>query len=90
MDAGRPRLLLIGPMPGQMNETVSAADLVSVSTDPTEVARVLREGDFNAVFACPEVMSELLDRLRRDELIVGNIDKGLAVLDPAGDRKSVV
>ncbi len=84
MDAGRPRLLLIGPTPGQMNETVSAADLVSVSTDPAEVARLLREGDFNAVLACPEVMSEFLDRSRRDELIVGNIDKGLAVLDPAG------
>ena len=84
MDAARPRLLLIGPTPGEMSGTVSAADLVSVSPDPLEVARQLQEGEFNAVLACPKVIADLLERIRRDELIVGNIDKGLAVLDPAG------
>jgi two-component system, sensor histidine kinase SagS len=84
VDEARPRLLLIGPSPGPLDGAVSAADIVPVAADPAEVARQLREGRFNAVLACPEVVAGLLDRFRRDELIVGHIDKGLAVLDPAG------
>lgn len=84
VDEPRPRLLLIGPTPEHLLGTVSAADIVPVAPDPEAVARQLRECEFNAVFACPEVIAGLLDRLNLDELIVGNIDKGLAVLDPAG------
>lgn len=83
MDEVRPRLLLIGQPPG-VNGTVAASDVVPVAADPAEVARHLRESHFNAVLACPIAFAELLDRFRRDELIVGHIDKGLAVLDPAG------
>jgi CheY-like chemotaxis protein len=77
-------MLLIGPQPGHLNGVATAAELVSASSDPVEVSHRLLEGGIDAVIACPHVMAELLDRFRRDELIVGNIDKGLAVLDPAG------
>ncbi len=83
MDEVRPRLLLIGQPPG-INGAVAGSDVVPVAADPAEVARHLRESHFNAVLACPLAFAELLDRFRRDELIVGHIDKGLAVLDPKG------
>ncbi len=80
----RPRLLLIGPPPGSLDGALPAADVESVSTDPAEVARRLGEGDYAAVLTTPEVVAGLLDRFRRDELILSHIDKGLAVLDPNG------
>ncbi|MBX9627301.1 MAG: GAF domain-containing protein, partial [Gemmataceae bacterium] len=52
--------------------------------DPAELARRLRDGPCAAVLAAPDVVAGLLDRYRRDELILGHIDRGLAVLDPAG------
>ena len=57
----------------------------TVSTDPGEVAARLRDGDFAAVMMTPEVVGGLLERFRRNELILTHIDKGLAVLDPAGN-----
>ena len=54
-------------------------------TDPGEVAARLRDGDFAAVMTTPEVVGGLLERFRRNELILTHIDKGLAVLDPAGN-----
>lgn len=80
----RLRLLLIGPTPDSLTGAVAAAELVPVSADPAEVAARLRDGGFDAVLAGPDVVAGLLDRFRRDELIIGHIDKGLAVLDPAG------
>src|SRR5262245_57174121 len=80
----RPRLLLIGPPPGSLDGALPAADVESVSIDPVEVARRLVDGNFSAVLTTPEVVAGLLDRYRRDELILSHIDKGLAVLDPAG------
>jgi CheY-like chemotaxis protein len=80
----RPRLLLIGPPPGSLDGALTAADVDSVSTDPTEVAERLGEGRFAAVLTTPEVVTGLLDRFRRDELILSHIDKGLAVLDATG------
>jgi CheY-like chemotaxis protein len=80
----KPRMLLIGPSPGHLNGVASAADLITSAADPVEVSLRLREGGIDAVLASPHVMAELLDRFRRDELIVGHIDKGLAVLDAAG------
>ena len=84
MDAVRPRLLLIGPPPEHLSGCLPAAELVSIPPDPGEVARRLAEGGFDAVLAAPEVVAGLLDRFRRDELVIGHIDKGLAVLDPPG------
>jgi CheY-like chemotaxis protein len=81
----RPRLLLIGPPPGHLNGTLSGADVQPVSPEPAVVARALSEGgEFAAVFATPEVVASLIDRFRRDDLILQHIDKGLAVLDPRG------
>ncbi|MDB5310546.1 MAG: transcriptional regulator [Gemmataceae bacterium] len=84
MDAARPRLLLIGLPPGQPNGVAPAAEVVAVSPDPAEIARRLGEGGFTAVLTAPDVIAGLLERFHRDELIIGHIDKGLAVLDPAG------
>lgn len=81
----RPRLLLIGPSVGPLDGALAAAaDVEPVSNDLAEVARRLRDGGFAAVVASPEVVAALLDRFRRDELIIGHIEKGLAVLDAAG------
>jgi two-component system, sensor histidine kinase SagS len=80
----RPRLLLIGPAPGPLNGALAAAEVEPVSTELGEIATRLRDGDFSAVLATPEVATGLLDRFRRDELILSHIDKGLAVLDPEG------
>lgn len=81
----RPRLLLIGPSVGSLDGVLAAAaDVEPVSNDPAEVARRLHAGGFAAVVAAPDVVSGLLDRFRRDELIIGHIEKGLAVLDPSG------
>jgi CheY-like chemotaxis protein len=77
-------MLLIGPPPGHLNGVASAADIIESAADPVEVSLRLREGGIDAVMACPQVMADLLDRFRRDELIVGHIDKGLAVLDSSG------
>ena len=80
----RPRFLLIGPPPGHLDGTIAGADVESVSTDPADVAAHLRGGEFDAVLASPGVVAGMLERFGRDELIVGHIDKGLAVLDQSG------
>lgn len=80
----RPKFLLIGPPPAHLDAAVAGADVEAVAADPAEVARKLVGGQYAAVLADPDVVAGLLDRFRRDELIVGNIDKGLAVLDPVG------
>ncbi len=81
----RPRLLLIGPPINGLNgELAAAADVEPISSDPAEVARRLHDGGFAAVVAAPDVVAGLLDRFRRDELIISHIDKGLAVLDAVG------
>lgn len=81
----RPRLLLIGPPVGALDGPLAAtADVDPVSSDTAEVARRLRAGGYAAVIASPDVVAGLLDRFRRDELIISHIEKGLAVLDPQG------
>lgn len=80
----QPRFLLIGPPPGPMGDVLPLGDLEPVSTDPAAVAQRLDEGHFTAVLTTPAVVAGLLDRFRRDELILRHIDKGLAVLDPSG------
>ena len=80
----RPRLLLIGPHPAGLNGAVAGADVEPAPADPGAVAARLRDGGFDAVLTSPDVAAGLLDRFRRDELVIAHIDKGLAVLDPAG------
>jgi CheY-like chemotaxis protein len=77
--------LRIGPSDGPLDGALSAtAEVEAVPDDPAEVARRLRDDDFAGVLASPEVVGSLLDRFRRDELIIGHIETGLAVLDPGG------
>ena len=80
----QPRLLLIGPQPEHFDGAISAAEVDRVPPEPAEVARRLDAGGYTAVLATPEVTVELLERFHRDELIVGSLDHGLAVLDPDG------
>ncbi|MCI0703875.1 MAG: hypothetical protein L0241_22690, partial [Planctomycetia bacterium] len=81
----RPRLLMIGPSAGPLDGALAtAADVEPVSPDPAEIARRLHEGGFSAVVAAPDVVANMLDRFRRDELIIGHIEKGLAILAPDG------
>jgi CheY-like chemotaxis protein len=77
-------LLLIGPPPDSLASTLTAAEVERTSPNPAEVAHRLAGGEFNAVVASSEVVAGLLDRFSRDELILGHIDKGLALLDAAG------
>lgn len=79
----RPRLLLIGPQP-HTDGLFQAADVELVSADPAEVARRLYGESFAAIVTTPDVVAELFDQFSRDEFIIEHIDKGLAVLDPAG------
>lgn len=80
----QPRLLLIGPQPERLDGAIAAAEVDRVPPEPAEVARRLDAGGYTAVLATPEVTVDLLERFHRDELIVGNLDHGLAVLDAGG------
>jgi GAF domain-containing protein len=80
----RPRLLMIDPSPGSLDGVLTAADVERTSPNPAEIAQRLADGEFSAVMASPEVVTRLIDRFKTDELILRHIDKGLAVLDPAG------
>ncbi|MDY3557125.1 GAF domain-containing protein [Gemmata sp. JC717] len=81
----RPRLLLIGPSAVPLDGALAAtADVDPVSPDAGEVARRLRAGGYAAVVAAPDVVAGLIDRVRRDELIISHIERGLAILDPQG------
>ncbi len=82
--SNRPRLLLIGPPPGSLDGVLTTAEVEHISANAGDVARRITEGDFAAILAGPEVVSGLIERFRTDELILGHIDKGLALLDPSG------
>jgi two-component system, sensor histidine kinase SagS len=80
----RPRLLLIGPPPAHLDGSLDGAEVETMGDDPAAVAGRLREGGVEAVVASAAVAAGLLDRVRRDELVLTHLDKGLAVLDPGG------
>ncbi len=81
----RPRLLLIGPSIGPLDAALAAlGDIEPVTDDPNEVARRLAAAHYDAVVTSAAATAGLLDRFRRDELIIEHIEKGLAVLDAAG------
>ena len=80
----RPRILLIGVPPG-LESNLAGADVVQTSTDPAEVAGRLQTEQVQAVVTAPEVFTRLLDQIGRNELILGHVDMGLAVLDTSGD-----
>ncbi len=80
----RPRLLLIGPPPARLNGTLDGAEVEAMPDEPTRVADRLRAGGIDAIVVSAEGAARMLERVRRDELVLTHIDKGLAVLDPAG------
>jgi CheY-like chemotaxis protein len=80
----RPRLLLIGPPDGLPSGAWPEADVEPVPADPAAVAERLRDGGFAGVVAPPGVLAEWAARSTRDQLILQNIDNGLAILDPDG------
>ncbi len=81
----RPRLLLIGPSAGPLDAALAAvADVEPVSADPGAVAARLAANGVAAAVADPGALAELMTRLSRAELVVAHIEKGLALLDPAG------
>lgn len=79
-----PRVLLIGPAPAWEGSIWSQAATEHVPAEAAIVAQRLHLGKYDAVIARPEVLTALLERFQRDELILQNIDKGLAVLDTEG------
>lgn len=79
-----PRVLLIGPAPGWERELWPQAAVERVPAETAAVAERLHAGKYDAVIARPEILTPLLERFQRDELILQNIDKGLAVLDAEG------
>lgn len=79
----RPRLLVIGSS-AALEGVLGNASVDTVPADPAEVARRLYDATYAAVVASPEVVGDLFDQFSRDEFIIEHIDKGLAVLNPAG------
>lgn len=77
----RPRVLLIGNIPFSLG---GGAEAVHCSTEPTDVAGHLQDGDIRAVVAAPDVVSNLFDQVGRNELILSHVDMGLAILGTSG------
>lgn len=78
-----PRVLLIGPTPAQLEPLLAGVDVTSVA-NAGRAADVLLEGSFDAVVATGTTAAELIDRYRRDETILANVDLGIASLDRQG------
>ncbi len=79
----RPRILLLGPAPGPLPAWTAGADLVAV-TDPGEAIDRLHAGGVDAVLGDPETLAKWLARVRRNQVVLGHMQEGVAVLDPAG------
>jgi CheY-like chemotaxis protein len=62
---------------------MAAAEIVPVA-DAADVSARLTDGEFDLVLADPATLTKWLTGLRRDEVVLGHLDKGVAVLDPAG------
>ncbi|MBN9523275.1 response regulator [bacterium] len=80
----RLRLLLVDLPPARLNGTLNGAEVEAMPDEPTHVAERLRAGGIDAIVVSAEGAARMLDRVRRDELVLTHIDKGLAVLDPGG------
>jgi len=80
----RPRVLLIGPTPTSLDGPLAGAEILHTSPEPAEVAALLHKEPVQAVMAAPEVFASLLDQIGRNELILGHVDLGLAIIEPSG------
>lgn len=79
----RPHLLQIGTAPAAVSQIAAHAE-VTVANSPSEAAERLRTGRYDGVIASDTLSSELIERYCRDEIILGNIDQGIASLDRTG------
>jgi len=79
----RPRILVLGPAQGPLTGWMAAAEVVPVS-DPADATQKLAAGGVDLVLADPPTLRRWLDGLRRDDVVLDHLDKGVAVLDPAG------
>lgn len=77
----RHRILQIGEIPLTLG---SGTETVRSSADPGEVVQHLQSGNYEAVIASPEVISQLFDQAGRNDLILSHIDLGLAILGTSG------
>ncbi len=55
-----------------------------VADTAKDAADLLREQEFHLVLTHPDQASELIDRFRRDETILANVDHGIASIDSDG------
>lgn len=78
-----PRILVIGTESPAMAPALAGAELTRAE-HAGKAADTLRRETFDAVIAEPVRMNELLDRFRRDETILANLDQGVASLNAQG------
>ncbi len=74
---------MLGPAQGPLAGWMAAAEIVPAA-DPAAAAERLAAGGVDLVLADPGTLSNWLAGARRGELVLGHLDKGVAVLDPAG------
>jgi CheY-like chemotaxis protein/PAS domain-containing protein len=79
----RPRILVLGPAQGPLTGWMATAEVVPVA-DLAEAADRLTSGEFDLVLADPATLAKWVAGLRRDEVVLDHLDKGVAVLDPDG------
>lgn len=78
----RIRYLLIGSTP-PVGIDPNATEL-KMASGPSDAADQLRSGHYDGVFASAALTSQLIDRYRRDETILANVDQGIVALDANG------
>lgn len=81
--AAPPQILQIGQAPASIRESLGDACFV-VCDQAAHAADILRQQQFDAVIACPALAAEMIDRFRRDETILANVDQGIASVDIQG------
>ena len=78
-----PRILLFGPNPDRVPGRPDGVAAERAET-PAAAADLLRSGTFDAVLVDPAAAAKVLGDLARGEMVLSHLDKGVAVLDPAG------
>lgn len=81
----RPRLLVIGSAPESLGGPLATADVTHVPADAADIASRLASGGFQGVVADPTIVTDLIRRANRTEVILSHIDAGLAVLNTSGN-----
>ncbi|CAN5263585.1 response regulator [soil metagenome] len=74
---------MIGTESPALSEVLGAADVVRAANSDAAIDSI-RHDSFDAIFANHAHVIELLDRYRRDETILSNVDQGIASLNDQG------